>query len=180
MLSCINGSPNESIRTKRDRRSVKGSCPLARDPRGCRGRTRNIHFTPNRRFLEAAGSHRVLPSHSTWHPRRTPSEVPKRGEIGRTLYPLSHASQRARRHLPRRRPPSFHARGANWPALARQPACTGDNDDRIRRLRPGSSRQGSTHRAACWLSVAPPPGQRRTGPQVGGPVPLSNPNSELS
>jgi hypothetical protein len=155
-------------------RSVKGSCPLARDPRR-RGRlVRNSHSLRTGRFLEAAGSHRVLPSHSTCPPRRTPTEVPKRGSRPDFIPPfLCESKSSGAPSSPRGIPHSIHAGGANRPALARQPACTGDNDDRVRRLRRGhedsgrtSLRTGAQRRSPFWV-------QRRTGPQW-GPVLLSS------
>jgi hypothetical protein len=157
--------------------SVKGSSPFARDPRRRRGRLRSGHSLPTGRLLgEAgvAGSDRVLPSHlnltSQARNKTRPKARPKEGS--RANYTPSSlrvtgspALLFPRKSLLHR---SVDAGGAAEPALAQQPACTGDNDGGARRLRPGGT--GTRAGAVCELGLSvgsPSWGIKRTGPQVG-------------
>jgi len=69
--------------------SLKSLVSFARDLRICRGRMRAaIHYQWDqfRVGAGAAGFHRVLPSLSTWPPRRTATRS-KEGEVGQTTPP---------------------------------------------------------------------------------------------
>jgi len=163
--------------------SVKSSCPFARDPRRRRGRMRSSHSLPTGP-VPCGGRCRWIPPRPTF-PLNLTSQArtkrpPKKGEVGRTLYLLFPASQKLRGPPRPEEIPLHPPADAKRAALARQPACTGDNDGRVRRLCPGGKRDGgsSCPRTGGLTVGSPPRVQEEPAPRgAGSPV---EPHSERS
>jgi hypothetical protein len=151
--------------------SLKSLVSFARDLRIRRGRMRAaIHYQWDqfRVGAGAAGFHRVLPSLSTWPPRRTATRS-KEGEVRQTTSPRAASKEGSG---PPSSPPG-DSPSTYLPAVPTRPArpgcpSTGDNDGRTRRLPPGA--QGRRTGPECELDGA----WVQEEPAPEGPVLLSN------
>jgi hypothetical protein len=101
-------------------------------------------------------------SHSTDPACRAATPGEERGKSGGLYTPSSMRVKGLRGTFLAQKSPSIHPGGAYRPALAQQPACSGDNDGWARRLRPGGTQgQGQAHPANRGLSVGSSPRGRQ-------------------
>jgi len=150
--------------------SVKGSCPLSRDPRrrGCR--VRNSNSLRTGLFLGAVGSHRVLSFPLNLASQAHANRGPREGKSGGLYTPSSMRVKGLRgTFLARENPSSIQtALCAKQSSSPDSRPSTADNDGWPRRLRPGA-RGRWQEQPANWaerrLTFL---GGERTGPPEGG------------